>query len=69
VAPGSDHAACQIDQRLSEGRQVRTAALEELTVLIHMVLPENLSKRHRENVMPELADGGQTSLPSIRSAG
>jgi hypothetical protein len=45
VLSGRGLEVCEMKGSVAEGRQLRTAALEELTVLVDMVLSQNLSKR------------------------
>ena len=49
---------CEMKGSVAEGRQLRTAALVELTVLVHMVLPEVREARTR--ALKELAGSPHT---------
>jgi hypothetical protein len=45
VLSGRGLEVCEMKSSVAEGRQLPTAALEESTILVHMILSQNLSKR------------------------
>ena len=60
---------CEVKGSVADGRQLRTAALEESTVLVHMIVSQSLSKR-RSRERNALVDkqGGQFVQPNIYEA-